>query len=325
MLQALLKPGRPGPLALGLLALAALAVGVAGFEHARLFHRGYDHVEIVGPLFILNAIGSMTVIAMLVFERVWLFVLGALSIVVPSLVSIYISHTSGFFGFREGGYDEATTLIVAAELAATALLLLGAGVTFVALRRRVADTVTTSRVRLPLAALVVVVMGAAIVGIGMGEAPAAKQAAPSNAELASAKQRIAAAGAPVRAGRDSFEDEGCDRCHSIAAIDAEGRLGPRLDSIDDDGDDIEESIVEPRDDTVDGYSEELMPTDFAERLDSGEVRALAAFIVAAAGTDGEDGGNSGRGSGNSGDGGEDSGSGGDDSSGKGRGRPGDGY
>lgn len=132
MLQALLKPGRPGPLALGLLALAALAVGVAGFEHARLFHRGYDHVEIVGPLFILNAIGSMTVIAMLVFERVWLFVLGALSIVVPSLVSIYISHTSGFFGFREGGYDEATTLIVAAELAATALLLLGAGVTFVA-------------------------------------------------------------------------------------------------------------------------------------------------------------------------------------------------
>lgn len=195
-----------------------------------------------------------------------------------------------------------------------------------------ADTVTTSPVRLPLAALVVVVMGAAIVGIGMGEAPAAKQAAPSNAELASAKQRIAAAGATVRAGRDSFEDEGCDRCHSIAAIDAEGRLGPRLDSIDDDGDDIEESIIEPRDDTVDGYSEELMPTDFRERLDSGDVRALAAFIAAAADTDGEEGGNSGRGGGSSGSGGEDSGSGGqdsgsggDDSSGKGRGRSGDGY
>jgi len=45
-------------MALGLLALAAIAVGVAGFEHARLVHRGYDAIQIVGPLFILNAIGS---------------------------------------------------------------------------------------------------------------------------------------------------------------------------------------------------------------------------------------------------------------------------
>jgi len=334
MLQALLRPSRPGSLALGLLTLAAIAVGLAGIEHARLFHRGYDHVEIVGPLFILNAIGSMIVIAMLVLQRVWLFVLGALSIVVPSLVSIYISHTSGFFGFREGGYDEATTLIVAAELAASALLALGAGATFIALRRRAGDSATMSPVRVPLAALVVVVMGAAIVGIGMGQAPAAKQAAPSTAELAAAKQRIAAGGATVRNGRATFEDEGCDRCHAIAAIDAEGRLGPRLDRLDDDGDDIIESIVEPREDTVDGYSEELMPTDFAERLDRDEVRALAAFVAAAAGTADEDGDNSGRGGGNSGEGGGDSGSGGDDSrsggedsggsdSGKGRGSSGD--
>jgi len=124
--RALLKASRPGAPALGLLALAALAVGVAGFEHARLFHRGYDHVEIVGPLFILNAIGSTVVILMLVFQRVWLFVLGALSIVVPSLVSIYVSHTLGFFGLREGGYDDAMTLIISAEIAATVLALGGA-------------------------------------------------------------------------------------------------------------------------------------------------------------------------------------------------------
>ncbi|MGH2841436.1 MAG: hypothetical protein ACRDKY_11505, partial [Solirubrobacteraceae bacterium] len=114
-MRALLKPCDPGPLAMGILALAALAVCVAGFEHARLFHRGYAEVDIVGPLFILNAVGSTVVILMLVFGRVWPFVLGALSIVVPSLVSIYSSHTTGFFGFREGGYDEATTLVVAAE------------------------------------------------------------------------------------------------------------------------------------------------------------------------------------------------------------------
>jgi len=129
-MRALLKPSDPGPPALGLLALAAIAVGVAGFEHARLFHRGYDAIEIVGPLFILNAIGSTAVILTLVFGRPWLFVLGALSIVVPSLVSIYISHTSGFFGFREGGYDDAMMLIIAAEIAAAALALVGAAAAY---------------------------------------------------------------------------------------------------------------------------------------------------------------------------------------------------
>ena len=213
MLAALLKPSRPGRPALGLLALAAIAV--AGFEHARLFHRGYDHVQLVGPLFILNAIGSLVVILMLVFERVWLFVLGTLSIVVPSLLSIYISHTSGFFGFREVGYDAATTLIIGAELTATALTLLGGAVAFLALRGRSIGA-TASPLRNPLAAVVVVAMGAAIVDIGMGEAPAADEPAPSAAELAAARQRIAAGGATVRAGRATFEDEGCDRCHSIA-------------------------------------------------------------------------------------------------------------
>jgi hypothetical protein len=46
----LLAPFRPDPIALTLLALAALCVLVAGFQHARLFHRGYAEVEIVGDV-----------------------------------------------------------------------------------------------------------------------------------------------------------------------------------------------------------------------------------------------------------------------------------
>lgn len=64
---------------------------------------------------------------MLIFDRAWLFVLGALSICVPSLVSIAISHSSsGFLGFREGGYDADALVIVIAEVAAVVLALLGA-------------------------------------------------------------------------------------------------------------------------------------------------------------------------------------------------------
>jgi hypothetical protein len=125
-MRRLLQPARPEPVTLGLLALAAAVVLVAGFQHARLYHRGYAEVEIVGLLFVMNAIGSTGVVLALIFDRVWLFVLGTLSICAPSLVSIVISHSSGFFGFREGGYDADALVIVAAEVVAVVLALAGA-------------------------------------------------------------------------------------------------------------------------------------------------------------------------------------------------------
>ena len=126
-MRRLLQPTRPDALALALLTLAAVGVLVAGFQHARLFHRGYAEVDYVGPLFLMNAIGSAVVALALVAERVWAFVLGALSICAPSLVSIAISHSSvGFLGFREGGYDGDALVIVVAEMAAAAFALLGA-------------------------------------------------------------------------------------------------------------------------------------------------------------------------------------------------------
>jgi hypothetical protein len=123
----LLAPSRIDPFALGLLALAAVGVFVAGFQHARLFHRGYAEVYVVGPLFLMNGVGSMVVVLTLIFRRAWMFVLGALSICVPSLVSIAISHSStGFLGFREGGYDADALVIVVAEVAAAVFALTGA-------------------------------------------------------------------------------------------------------------------------------------------------------------------------------------------------------
>jgi len=135
-------------------------------------------------------------------------------------------------------------------------------------------------VRLVLAALVVLVMGCAIAGVGIGEAPAEREPAPTRAQVAAAAQRIRALGPQ---GRRLFADEGCDRCHSIAAIDAAGKLGPRLDILDEDAEDIAESIVDPREHTADGYPERLMPTDYAQRMSDAEIRALADFVTAASG------------------------------------------
>ena len=68
-----------------------------------------------------------------------------------------------------------------------------------------------------------------------------------------------------------------------SAIGAEGRLGPRLDTLDEDLDENLESIVEPRHDIADGYPSQLMPADFDARLGDAELRALAAFVTAASG------------------------------------------
>jgi cytochrome c553 len=157
-------------------------------------------------------------------------------------------------------------------------------------------------VRLALAALVALLMGCAIAGVGIGEAPAEREPAPTAARQDAARQRIAAGGDAVARGRALFADEGCDRCHSIAAVGADGKLGPRLDTLDEDRDDIAESIAEPRRDTADGYPERLMPTDYARRMGEADVQALAAFVAAAAGAeDGGDDGASGRGRGRGGD------------------------
>jgi len=157
-------------------------------------------------------------------------------------------------------------------------------------------------VRAVLAVAVVVLMACAIAGVGMGSAPAEREPAPSAAAVAAARARLAAGGEPLRRGRELFAEQGCDRCHALAPVGADGKLGPRLDVLDDDAEDILESIADPRDDIADGYPERLMPDDFDTRLDDAELRALAAFVAAASAGEADDGRGRGRGRGRSGDG-----------------------
>ena len=125
-MDGLLAPGDVPALAVGALAIAAVAVGVAGYLHGRLFHEGYAHVEVVGPLFLLNVVGSGLTIVLLLMRRYALFMGGALSISLGAVVSIVISHTTSFFGFAEHRYDGRATTIVVAEIVAAALVLVAA-------------------------------------------------------------------------------------------------------------------------------------------------------------------------------------------------------
>ena len=131
-MSTLLGAQRARPAALVPLAIAAVATLVGGYLHASLFHRGYAEVDVVGPLFLLNGIGSLVVVLALIFDRVVLFVVGSLAIGIGSIVSILISHNASFFGFAEGTYDRRATIILAAEVVAVLFTVVGG---LLALRR----------------------------------------------------------------------------------------------------------------------------------------------------------------------------------------------
>lgn len=107
---------------LAALVVAAIAIAVAGYEHFSLWQDGYRLIPNIGTAFLLNAIGSVGVIALLIARRDLLFALGGLSISVGSIVGIVLSRNGGFLGFQELGYDSTAVITLTAEIVATVLL-----------------------------------------------------------------------------------------------------------------------------------------------------------------------------------------------------------
>lgn len=112
--------------ATALLGAGAVAVAVGGYEHAHLYHRGYAEIDTIGPLFLVNAIGSLACVLVLLARRPAAFVLSSLAISVGSLVAIVLTRTTGLFGFLESGYDSRAVLTIVAEVLAVLLTAAGA-------------------------------------------------------------------------------------------------------------------------------------------------------------------------------------------------------
>lgn len=293
----LLSVSRPPRPALVALVLAAIAFAIGGVDHARLYHRGYAEVEVVGPLFLLNAIGTLAVLLIGLTGRIRLFMLGVLAISLGSIVSILFSHEGSFFGFREGGWDGDATLIIAVEIASV-LLVLVAGALGALRDEETAAAPAAARPAAPqlaLAAVAAVVLVLPMAGVATGSAPKGDPA-PTGAALTASKQAIANGNMVVQRGKEEFEEEHCDSCHAIAATGAKGKLGPRMDAQGDPLKEIVGNITDPRSDIAEGYEGKLMPTDYASRMDADEIKALATFIKAASAGSSE-----GRGGGGDGD------------------------
>ncbi len=82
--------------------ITASAVLVSAVVHFELWWRqGYQDIDVIGPLFLLNAIGGLAIAVTLVVWRHWLPALGAVGFGVATLGGFILSTTVGLFDVHE--------------------------------------------------------------------------------------------------------------------------------------------------------------------------------------------------------------------------------
>jgi len=88
-------------------------------------------------------------------------------------------------------------------------------------------------------------------------------------------------GGNAELGAQVYEEAGCGSCHIFKAAGSTGTIGPDLDEFlapDDDKAAIEEMIVKPNAEVVEGYSANVMPANFGALLKPNEITALVDFL-----------------------------------------------
>lgn len=94
-------PRPPSPAATALRVLTAAGVLLSADIHLVLYVEGYDTIDVVGPLFLLNAVAGFAIALAVLMWRHWLPLLAALGFGVATLGAFYLSTSVGFFGVNE--------------------------------------------------------------------------------------------------------------------------------------------------------------------------------------------------------------------------------
>lgn len=115
--------------------LGAVALLVVGGVHLQQYlGAGYNQIPTIGTLFLLNAIvaavvavGLLAPIELAVSERraeraVAVLAIAGVAIAAGALIALFISESSGLFGFTEFGYDTPILIAIASEVATVVLL-----------------------------------------------------------------------------------------------------------------------------------------------------------------------------------------------------------
>ncbi|WP_026910950.1 c-type cytochrome [Patulibacter minatonensis] len=138
-------------------------------------------------------------------------------------------------------------------------------------------------IRWMLAAIVVVVLGGTIIGIGEGggDGGGGGARATTTAPPGSGKA-LATLGPVADQGRKVFGDNGCGGCHRLADAKSGGTIGPDLDQALSASDlaEIREDIVDPGAQGTPGFPSGRMPDGY-DRLSTSDLDALVRYLQAA--------------------------------------------
>jgi hypothetical protein len=103
--------------------VAAIATIAGGALHLVLWQGGFRGLPLIGPLFLANAVVATAAGIALGWRPSPLTIAIALGVSVSALGGLVLSHTVGFLGFMQGGWDAAQARVVATELLAVAATL----------------------------------------------------------------------------------------------------------------------------------------------------------------------------------------------------------
>ncbi len=87
---------------------------------------------------------------------------------------------------------------------------------------------------------------------------------------------------PGGPGAQVFANNGCGTCHTLAAANSGGTVGPNLDEFlapNDDAAAIREMIVDPNAEIVKGFPANVMPLNYGEMITPEELNQLVQFLI----------------------------------------------
>ena len=105
---------------------AAAAVLVSAAVHLYLWFEGYRDVDIIGPAFLLNALGGAGICVLILVWRHWISPLLVIGFGLSTLGALIVSTTVGLFGLEESwsGWEVWTAAISEAAAVVLGVLLL---------------------------------------------------------------------------------------------------------------------------------------------------------------------------------------------------------
>lgn len=106
--------------------VGAVAVLVSAAVHLYLWGQGVKEDDLIGPAFLLNAIGGAVIAVLLLTWRHWLSALLAVGFGLSTLAAFVISATVGLFGFEStwGGWEVWTAAVAEVVAIVTGVRLL---------------------------------------------------------------------------------------------------------------------------------------------------------------------------------------------------------